>query len=210
MYKRIFAFGCSMTKYAWPTWADIYGIDKTNFYNYGKSGAGNQYIATKVTEVDINEDDLVLVMWSNHTRLDSYKESWITPGNIYTQDTYDENIINMFSEEGFRIRDNAIIKLTDGYLKNLKCDYKFFLMQPFDNFKYQTLLDSVGGSWPEVPCPQKIEYVNDYHPDPMMHYNFLEYVGLEPSIEMYEFAKKWQEKVDKYDTHDGLEWNNEY
>ena len=209
-YKRVYAFGCSMTKYAWPTWADIYGggLYGENFYNYGRCGAGNQYIATKISETNINSDDLVLVMWSNHTRLDTYKESWVTPGNVVTQDTYDINFIrSLFSEEGFRIRDISLIKLTDGYLKNLKCDYKFFLMNPFDKFEYPSMLDSLGGVWPEVPCPQKLEYINDYHPDPMMHFNFLRYANLETTDDMYQFAKKWQAMVDESDTHDDLEWD---
>ena len=44
--KRIFTFGCSFTNYLWSTWANILGYEfrEAEFYNFGKSGAGNQYI----------------------------------------------------------------------------------------------------------------------------------------------------------------------
>ena len=77
MSKRIFAFGCSMTRYRWPTWADIYASDKTTqFYNYAHSGAGNQFIANQIVETckrfNWNDDDLILIMWSSITREDRY------------------------------------------------------------------------------------------------------------------------------------------
>ena len=48
---RIFAFGCSLTQYFYPTWADIlihhYKSEGTTIgENWGRSGAGNQYIST--------------------------------------------------------------------------------------------------------------------------------------------------------------------
>ena len=77
MYKRIFAFGCSMTRYRWPTWADIYASDKTTeFYNYAMSAGGNEFIANQIVEAcqrfKWDDDDLILVMWSAITRESRY------------------------------------------------------------------------------------------------------------------------------------------
>ena len=50
---RTFAFGCSLTQYFYHTWADIlihhYKQEgATVGENWGRSGAGNQYISTRL------------------------------------------------------------------------------------------------------------------------------------------------------------------
>jgi len=229
MYKRIFAFGCSMTKYRWPTWADIYASDKTTeFYNYGHSGAGNQFIANQIVETsqrfNWDDEDLILVMWSSITREDRYVTEWLLPGNIYSQDLYDEQFMDMFvSEKGYLIRDLATIKLTESFLSNFK--HKMFQMAPFecedkdhndevyeiyDKPNYPCLLDCVGGEWPHIKCTFDDSYDSDRHPDPNMHFEFLEYAGMQPTDNMKKFANKWQDKVDISCTHDQVNWDDSY
>jgi hypothetical protein len=96
---RFFAFGCSFTKYHFPTWADILGHEyqqqSAKYYNFGNSGAGNQYIITRIWEANalynFNKDDTVAICWTNFFREDRFHEnlSWHTPGNIFQhlQDT---------------------------------------------------------------------------------------------------------------------------
>ena len=49
---RIFAFGCSLSQYFYPTWADvaIYEYKQKGYHgeNWSRSGAGNQYIFTRL------------------------------------------------------------------------------------------------------------------------------------------------------------------
>lgn len=223
--SRVFAFGCSMTKYAWPTWADIYGSDFPEYYNYGSSGAGNVFISNQIVEqslrYNIGEGDKVLIMWSSETRIDSYDNSWRTPGNIYTQDEYPKEVENLFSPRGLLIRDLAIVKMTEKFLQSLGCEYFVGVMQKFttqdkdvsklydiENLTYPSLLESVGGKWPEINCTNWGNTA-DYHPDPIMHYKFLEFAGLTPTKSMRYFAKKWQDKVDKYETHQELNWSDD-
>ena len=52
-YKRFFAFGCSLTRYHWPTWADIIAREIPESYNYGQSGAGNLFISNQVVEANV-------------------------------------------------------------------------------------------------------------------------------------------------------------
>ena len=114
-YKRFFVFGCSFTNYRWPTWADIVAqeMPKAFYVNAGASGAGNQYISAQISQhirmFNIGANDLVAVMWSGIYREDRYKDgNWLTPGNIYTQNTYDEHYINSWVDRrGFVIRDLA-------------------------------------------------------------------------------------------------------
>ena len=74
---RTFAFGCSLTQYFYPTWADIlihhYKQEgATVGENWGRSGAGNQYISTRLweahTEHKFNKDDIILLQWSSFFR----------------------------------------------------------------------------------------------------------------------------------------------
>jgi hypothetical protein len=49
-YKRLFTFGCSFTRYLWPTWADILAEDIPYYENWGCGGAGNLYISNAIME----------------------------------------------------------------------------------------------------------------------------------------------------------------
>lgn len=233
-YSRVFAFGCSMTRYSWPTWADIYGSDFPEYYNYGSSGAGNVFISNQIVEQslrhNIGEGDKVLIMWSSETRIDSYDNGWRTPGNIYTQDEYPKEVENLFSPRGFLIRDLAIVKMTEKFLQSLGCEYFVGVMQKFtkeddnnlnteidkdifelydiENFSYPSLLESVGGKWPQINCTNWGNSA-DMHPDPIMHYEFLEFAGLNPTESMRKYMENWQQKVDKYKTHQEVGWDDD-
>ena len=73
---RLFTFGCSMTQYNWPTWADIAGTKWKYFENWGEAGAGNHFIFNSMIECDIKNnftsDDTVAIMWSSPARHDYF------------------------------------------------------------------------------------------------------------------------------------------
>lgn len=128
MENRFFAFGCSFTQYLWPTWADLIGQKfKEDYYNYGKPGAGNNYIYNKIMEVDqrysFNENDLVIVEWSSCFREDRYKNNaW----NTQVLNNLEPSLWKfLFDERGFLIRDLALIKGAKNLLENKKCKFIF-------------------------------------------------------------------------------------
>lgn len=137
-FKRFFAFGCSMTSYRWPTWADIIAQEIPESYNYGKSGGGNLFIACTVAEINqrfkFDKDDLVMIMWSSICREDRYFNNWWhTPGNIFTQDLYDAEWVEKFADpKGYLIRDMAMIDLTKNLLENTNSEWHFLNMAPFE------------------------------------------------------------------------------
>ena len=69
MNKRFFSFGCSFTKWCWPTWNDYIGINFDAYINKGSSGADNKNILYNLLQVDkeykLNENDFVIVMFSS-------------------------------------------------------------------------------------------------------------------------------------------------
>lgn len=137
-YKRFFAFGCSMTRYQWPTWADMIGQEIPTYINCAQSGAGNIFISNQIAESNMrykfNEDDLVMVMWSTITREDRYVEKqWHCHGNIYYQNFYDKDFLMKYVDNrGQLIRDLALISLTDSLLQTTKAEYHMLSMQPLE------------------------------------------------------------------------------
>lgn len=133
--KRIFTFGCSFTRYAWSTWPEIVAYDlKVPFYNYGKSGAGNQYIANTIAQANIThqftKDDLIMVAWTSVCREDRWrKNNWVNTGNIYTQNFFNEKFIREWADPlGYMVRDFATIHLVHNLLKNVECQYHILSM----------------------------------------------------------------------------------
>lgn len=136
-YKRLYTFGCSFTKYKWPTWADFIGNQFEVYENWGQPGAGNLFIATQVYECCqrncVGTEDVVLVMLSSTNRFDiiNRNSTFLTEGNIYNSPTLPKDFVeNVWSEEfGIYLTwfaANSIKKLLDG----IGCKYK--IMTAFD------------------------------------------------------------------------------
>lgn len=202
-YKRFFAFGCSMTSYGWPTWADIIAQEIPESYNYAQSGGGNLFISCQVTEAALRhkftDTDLVMIMWSSIFREDRYvKERWLTPGNIYTQNYYSDEFVNEFSDElGYLLRDINLITLTKNLLENTSSDFYMLNMSPltikptnnsienkynwireiyhptFKSILPDILTLELNGTWPQHPITNAGHQTADYHPSPIQHFGYL-------------------------------------
>ena len=133
--KRLFTFGCSFTNYAWSMWPEIIAHDlEIPLYNFGQTGGGNQYIANTVAQANarykFSKDDLIIVCWTNVCREDRWKNGeWILPGNIFTQDIYNQKWINKWADPlGYLVRDLGSIHLVHEILSKSKCQYHFLSM----------------------------------------------------------------------------------
>lgn len=141
--KRLFTFGCSFTSHSWATWANILGYElDCEFYNFGRSGAGNQYISMTVSQADnfykFNENDLVIVCWSGLNREDRYlnNKGWLTPGNIFNQHIIDSEFVEKWADCVFySLRDLTLINLTYKLLKN-KTQFHMLQMYEINNIKH--------------------------------------------------------------------------
>jgi len=117
-------------------------IPNATLINLGQGGAGNTFIANRVTQANRTynfcDTDLVIIMWSTFGREDRYVDKkWITPGNIFNQGEYDNNFVKKYSDPiGYLIRDLSNIDLVTSYLDSLPCDWLDILSVPFD---YQIL-----------------------------------------------------------------------
>jgi hypothetical protein len=139
-YRRFFAFGCSFTNCAWPTWPSIIAREMPNaeFYNLGRSGAGNPYIATMYSQnnmkYNFDEHDLVMILWSTNFREDKYiKNTWVTPGNLSSQGFIDMKYVEKYIDiKGCIIRDLALMDLVRQCMINSKTDSIQLLSVPFE------------------------------------------------------------------------------
>lgn len=128
-YKRLFVFGCSFSKWCYPTYADVLAteLSPTVYRNFGQAGAGNQFIFLKAIEADLhfdfNEDDLVICQWTNVCREDRYRESgfngWVTPGNIFSQTVYPDDFVDSWANVLYYMQTNyPMIYALNNTLKN--------------------------------------------------------------------------------------------
>ena len=140
--KRFFAFGCSFTNYFWSSWADILAHDlKIPYWNYGVTGAGNQFIANTIAQADnhhdFNSGDLVIVSWTHACREDRFvNDDWLWNGNVYTSKDYDSLFREKYCDPvGFLIRDLATIKFVKHFLLQKKCQWHFLSMSNITDLK---------------------------------------------------------------------------
>ena len=52
MNKRFFSFGCSFTRWCWPTWNDYIGLNFDEYHSCGMAGSDNKHILYTLLEVD--------------------------------------------------------------------------------------------------------------------------------------------------------------
>jgi hypothetical protein len=123
--NRFFAFGCSFTKYFWPTWADLVATNfiEGNYYNYGQAGMGNNYVHDSLMYADqfhkINKDDVVIICWSEFHRKDFFVEGkW---RRFHDADS----AIEWWDPTGYLISDISLIKSAKILLEYIGCKYYF-------------------------------------------------------------------------------------
>jgi len=131
--SRLFTFGCSFTSYIWPTWADILAARFDEHQNWGRAGGGNQFIANSLVECHLKNKiscaDTVAIMWSNVSRIDSYKDGkWILTGNMYTNSEQPAVVRYFDDARGLFIRDLASIYLAHQLIEKIGCRHYIFSM----------------------------------------------------------------------------------
>lgn len=191
--SRLFTFGCSFTKYDWPTWANIMAEHfKYPFYNYARAGAGNFFIFNRlvhaVNKHNINSDDVIMIMWTSVTREDRFIDDWITLGNIFRQRFYpDEYVKKYVTVRGCYERDIPLISAADTILSHIGCKYHMMSIVDLDNcddvlshkkidddiyeiiHRYKNTIDKIKPSVHKIlfnyEYPTKISGLKDRRPD---------------------------------------------
>jgi hypothetical protein len=132
---RLFTFGCSMTAYHYPTWADIVGTKFKNFQNWGKGSCGNNYILNAINRCHLQnkftKDDTVLVLWSGLSRIDYYQiDNWASTMNQYHD--FSNRDLPYSCPDGYQWLSFAYMASAIHMLENLGVNFKMFHWQKFD------------------------------------------------------------------------------
>ena len=122
---RLFVFGCSFTKYYWPTWADIIGQEFDYYENWGEIGSGNLRIAHRVTECvyknQIGPNDTICIMWSGISREDRYRDNlWRTANPDIKEYFFSKPVID---DRADTILNLGIVAMIHNLLENIKCHW---------------------------------------------------------------------------------------
>jgi len=139
-HRHVWCFGCSFTKYDWATWADLLKDKYVSVTNLGRTGAGNVYIFNKImekyTQGEITKDDLVMVCWTGHFRLDmKFKDIWHTPGNLLNQHTYSMNFVKKHCDpQYFLERDLYLVHAVNCIFKNRIINFSMGDIDRFDQY----------------------------------------------------------------------------
>lgn len=138
MKTRFFSFGCSFTRYRWPTWADIIGREFQEFENWGDAGAGNHFIFYSLLEAiarkNINQDDTVGIMWTATHREDRFlRGKWHPTGSIYCSSYPKEYIDNWTDSTHYLLTSITLIAAAKKILDSIGCRYWFFSMVPIND-----------------------------------------------------------------------------
>ena len=133
---KILAVGCSHTDYnftsqfhpemdtSWPKWPELFAnkLGNSTCKNLGQSGVGNDIIMKKALyECSINSYDIVLVLWTEITRIDIFDTYTINP----CQNKTEPNKFNKLHEkidwmqEGITKGFYRIEKSVESFFKNL-------------------------------------------------------------------------------------------
>lgn len=129
-YQRIFTFGCSFTRYHWPTWADVLAVQsKLPTYNAAIAGLGNVGIAARLVEYDckyhFTDTDLILVMWTSYIREDRYlMGEWQAHGNIFFNHYYDNNFVKKYWSADNDVIKNATAIILSNKAYNIKMNFQ--------------------------------------------------------------------------------------
>lgn len=162
--KRLFAFGCSLTYYTWPTWADIVSRSFDDYYNFGVMGMGNQFIHHTVYEANsifnFTSSDTVLIMFTNPFRNDSF-----------IKDLGDDNL--RWQPRGFIFQPNNEQIYTEDWRKHFWSAEQSYMSMWLAMKSIKQLLDAKKVNYKLVPgisfgdhCPSDVsnlEFIDPYY-----------------------------------------------
>jgi hypothetical protein len=124
-----------MTAYYYPTWADIIGRSFADFQNWGRPGAGNNYILNAINRCHLQNKlgptDTVIILWTGLSRIDYYQiNEWSHLHNQYYDLDHSDSPVSC--PEGYQWLSFAWMASAQHILENLKVRYKMLSWQPID------------------------------------------------------------------------------
>ena len=163
-------------------------------------------------------------------------DHWSTPGNIFSQGTYDEEFVRKFADPlGYLVKDLALISLTNAYLKGLPSTCFTMASVRYDDQQeassprvrglmrlYADTVDSTpidmlhsvfGDNWgvghTYVTSHGAFPPIlfKDSHPNPLQHYTYLKNIGMPLTDASFEYARRTTDELFQLKTKEEIiEW----
>lgn len=182
--SRLFMFGCSFTRYLWPTWANILEYDRqcpSEIWAFG--GRGNIAISHTLLEAyltkNITIDDKIIINWSSWPREDRYNRGWWAKGGVWTGNEHTDD----FRENYWSVENDCMKNLSAIVFANMSIpiDYQSHMCEYEDNLNDEDVEDRTKFDYLLNKMPEKIIFdmstnthfdgylASDYHPDVYCH-----------------------------------------
>ena len=188
-YNRFFAFGCSYTRFFYPTVGDIMGSNFDTCYNYGIAGAGNRYIFNAIIEANkihnFTKEDVVYVQWSGLDRYDIFvKDKWILQKHL-DKDFYYWDVLH---NDDHYVSTLSYIDILKNWFTAANIEYKFSCLTSLEshhNFHhilkdYKDTINVISPSFLECdignrerPITINGKKIYDSHHFPWEHYDYV-------------------------------------
>lgn len=141
--SKLYTFGCSFTRYYWPTWAEMLGQSYDKFENWGNSGLGNRAIVERLMECiihkNISKDDTVVVQWTEFHRFDFHlpipllPEGWSQSGNILASSSIPKEMLALWNERSFIMHSMNYINMAVRLLESIGCNWYMTSIRNLDS-----------------------------------------------------------------------------
>jgi|APSaa5957512535_1039671.scaffolds.fasta_scaffold52873_1 hypothetical protein len=218
--SKLITFGCSFTKYMYPTWADIIALEYDEFDNWGHLGGGNHLMMYSLSECmargKISSSDTVIIMWTSVGREDRFiNGEWSNEGSVYNSSYTDKMIKEFTDPNGYLLTNLGTINAVKLMLDAIGCNYTFLKTCPFSDIDdsdkkldfelgnlskdiyevYSGTLDIIKPSVYEVVFGNEWPKRNDTHPTPLEYYMYLKIIGFELTDKQHQYATEWDSLV---------------
>jgi len=187
--KRLFAIGCSHTRYVWPTYADILSVEFDSFENWGAPGIGNFAIFHRILEIldtrNLTENDTIIIQWTYPHRFDFHRSpnGWYQGGNLALLNDQIQKTIMQYAwdEHSYDMYTNNYVKCIYGLLQDCKAtvkfttsvDHPYTLDEWLPSLTIMDKLDIKKRRFLNANPNKRNHVVEDAHYTPLMHFEYL-------------------------------------
>lgn len=189
--KKLFALGCSFTRYCWPMWAELLAQEYDETYNLGMPGGGNQIIFYKLMSLTaanaVSKDDTVIIQWTEPLRNDYMVDrAWQGLGIASAEEIVRNNLAHTISKETVNIKQLSAMSAVIQILENIGCRWYFMFLNK-DSMVHKDQSLGLHGSDVEF-VSNLFQHINSYKEHFVDEIAFMEYLkqfNLKPLIQVH-------------------------
>ena len=180
--KRLFAFGCSFTSYAWPMWPELLAQDYDETYNGGFPGSGNTLILHKlnsaILKYNICSSDTIIIQWTEPFRHDYISEkSWIGLGSESAAEIIRAGVERIISNETIILKQITLMASVTRILNSIGCKWHFLFLNK-ESMVHKIDSTTLNLHPPEIEnFKNMVQYIKNYSHKIVDNESMVEFIG---------------------------------